>query len=102
MPLRHIPLDQIREVDFKNLIENKVPEANTFDCNRSAQGNGDSANTIGGDILFGLDETDGLPTAIVPLVGDMDAEVRRLACIALSGRRTATPSPLDAAPRHRS
>lgn len=43
------------------------------------------ANTIGGDIVIGVDETSGLPISITPLTGDSEVEVRRLEEIALYG-----------------
>jgi len=95
--LRDILLDKVTETDLNNLISTGVPESPTIDYKRDNYGNSDSdkrefladvssfANTIGGDIVIGIDEADGLPTTIKPLTVDIDAEVRRLETIALSG-----------------
>jgi len=97
MSLLNIFLDKITEADLNNLISNGVPESPTIDYKRDTYGNSDSdkrefladvssfANTIGGDIVIGIDEASGLPTALKPLNGDIDAEARRLESIALSG-----------------
>jgi hypothetical protein len=97
MSLLDIILDKITEADLNNVISNGVPESATIDYKRETYGNSDGdkrefladvssfANTIGGDIVIGIDEASGLPTAVTPLTGDIDAEVRRLESIALSG-----------------
>lgn len=97
MSLRDILFDKITEADLNNLISTGVPESPSIDYKRDTYGNsGDDkrefladvssfANTIGGDIVIGIDEASGLPTAVKPLTGDIDAEVRRLESIALSG-----------------
>jgi len=43
------------------------------------------ANTLGGDLIIGVSEANGLATALTPFSGDCDAEKRRLEQIALSG-----------------
>lgn len=97
MSLLDIPLDKITEADLKNLISTGVPESPVIDYKRDAYGNSDKdkrefladvssfANTIGGDIVIGIDEVNALPTAIMPYTMDVDAEVRRLESIALYG-----------------
>ena len=97
MSLLDMILDKITEVEISNLISNGVPESLTIDYKRETYGNSDSdkhefladissyANTIGGDIVIGVDETSGLPTSVTPFIGDIDVEVRRLESIALSG-----------------
>ncbi|ACB95926.1 putative transcriptional regulator [Beijerinckia indica subsp. indica ATCC 9039] len=97
MSLLDIFLDKVTEADLNNLISTCVPESPTIDYKRDTYGNSEGdkrefladvssfANTIGGDIVIGIDEAGGLPTAVKPLTGDIDAEVRRLESIALSG-----------------
>jgi hypothetical protein len=97
MSLLDIRLDKITEADLNNLIATGVPASPMIDYKRDTYGNSDSdkrefladvssfANTIGGDIVIGIDEVSGLPTAIMPLTDNIDAEVRRLESIALSG-----------------
>jgi len=97
MSLRDIHLEKISEADLAALISVGVPESPTIDYKRDSYGNSDNdkrefladvssfANTIGGDIIIGIDEAGGLPTQIVPLTCDIDAEVRRLESIAISG-----------------
>ncbi len=89
--------DKITEADLNNLISTGVPESPTIDYKRDTYGNSDSdkrefladlssfANTTGGDIVIGMDEASGLPTAVKPLTVDIDTEIRRLESIALSG-----------------
>jgi hypothetical protein len=97
MSLLDILWDKITEADLNNLISTGVPESPTIDYKRDTYGNSENdkrefladvssfANTIGGDIVIGIDEASGLPTEVKPLTGDIDAEVRRLESIALSG-----------------
>ena len=97
MYLPDILLDTITEADLIALASSGVPESQTIDYKRDTYGNTDSdkrefladitsfANTIGGDIIIGIDESNGLPTGITPINGDIDAEVRRLESIALTG-----------------
>jgi len=96
--LLDMPLDKITEADLNNLISTGVPESPTIEYKRDSYGNLDSdkrefladvssfANTLGGDIVIGVDEAGGLPTApLKPFTGDIDVEIRRLESIALSG-----------------
>lgn len=97
MSLRDLLWDNIKEEDLNALISTGVPESPLIDYKRDSYGTADGdkrefladissfANTMGGDIIIGIDESDGLPTAITPITGDVDAEVRRLQSIALTG-----------------
>lgn len=97
MSLLDIFLEKITEADLNNLISTAIPESLTIDYKRDAYGNSDSdkrefladvssfANTIGGDIVIGIDEASGFPTEVKPLTADIDAEIRRLESIARSG-----------------
>lgn len=92
------PLTSILPVDVDNLLADEVPEGRTIDYKLELPDGSDSgkkefladvssfANTVGGDIVFGVEENGGLPTAIRGLtVSDIDAEVQRLDSILLSG-----------------
>lgn len=85
------PLDQIRLADLQELIQEKWPEGKAVDYKRDMYGRTDSdkkellkdvssfANTDGGDLIIGVDEAGGIPTAIVgATVPDVDAEKLRL------------------------
>ena len=97
MSLLDIPLDKITEADLNNLISTGIPESPVIDYKWDTYGNSDGdkreyladvasfANTIGGDIVIGIEETSGLPTAITPLTGNIEPELRRLESIALTG-----------------
>jgi hypothetical protein len=91
-------VDDITEDDLLALITNGVGEGRTIDYKRELPGNGDAdkkefladvssfANTSGGDLVFGIDEDQGLPTQITGFQSiDTDLEVRRLESILTSG-----------------
>ena len=96
MALHDTLLDAITEADLHALISTGVPESPIIDYKRNLNGSSDNekrefladvssfANTLGGDIVIGIDESGGLPTAIAP-AADIDAEIRRLESIALAG-----------------
>ena len=83
------PLDQISLVDLEAL-RGTAGESKTIEYKRimPASNNEGSikflravcafANTSGGDLLLGIDEDQGIATAITGLAGDIDAEKRRL------------------------
>jgi hypothetical protein len=97
MSLLDLPLDKITAADLDSLISTGVSESPVIDYKRDTYGKTDDekrefladvssfANTIGGDIIIGMDETGGLPTVFTPISGDVDAEVRRLESVALTG-----------------
>jgi Putative DNA-binding domain len=97
MSLRDILLDKITEEDLDALISAGVPESPIIEYKRETYDYSDGdkrefladvssfANTIGGDIVIGVDESNGLPTSIAPLAGDIDAGIRRLGSISLAG-----------------
>ncbi len=97
MSLFDVLLDNITEVDLGALISTGVPESTILDYKREFYGNSDGekrefladvssfANTIGGDIVIGMNESSGLPTEFAPFIGDIDAEMRRLESIARTG-----------------
>jgi predicted HTH transcriptional regulator len=91
-------LNEITELDIVALINNGVAEGRTIEYKRELPGNGDAekkefladvssfANTAGGDLVFGMDENQGLPTRVVGLqAGDLDLEIRRLESMLAAG-----------------
>jgi Putative DNA-binding domain len=90
MTLLHIPLDQIDESRLEALITAGAAESRTIDYKRTIYGNTHAdysefladtssfANTSGGDLVLGMDATNGIPTAIRPLTIPMDPEILRL------------------------
>lgn len=91
-------LKDIAEADLIALISNKVAEGRSIDYKRTLPGGSDGekkefladvssfANTSGGDLVYGMEESAGLPTAIVGLgSSDLDAEKRRMDSILAAG-----------------
>jgi Putative DNA-binding domain len=97
MALLHIPLAQIDEARLQTLITAGAAESRTIDYKRASYGNAHAdysefladvssfANTSGGDLVLGMDETNGIPTAITPLTMPMDPEILRLEQVAGGG-----------------
>jgi hypothetical protein len=97
MSLLGIPLDKIDEGDIQRLLSMGVTESPYLDYKQATYGDsGDDrsefladissfANTLGGDLVIGVAEAGGVPTALMPIEGDCDQERRRLEQIALSG-----------------
>jgi len=91
-------LEDIAEDDLIALIEDQVREGRTIDYKRELPRGDDKskkefladvssfANTSGGDLIYGMDEEEALPTEIVGLQsGDLDKERQRLESIMASG-----------------
>jgi hypothetical protein len=100
VPFSQKPATSITKADLVTLIESREPEGKEIDYKRALPGKSDSdrreflydlssfANTLGGYLVFGIEETDGLPTAIRGLGGvNPDAEIRRLEEMARDGIR---------------
>lgn len=80
----------IDEAALQSLRANGVTESPTLEFKRDLYGNTDDAkkeflkdlsalaNTLGGHLVIGLDETDGVAGEIAPIVGDRDGDVLRL------------------------
>ena len=97
MALLHIPLDQIDEARLQALIDDGAAESRTIDYKRTIYGTADSdysefladtssfANTSGGDLVLGMDATNGIPTAFAPLTSPLDPEILRLEQIVRGG-----------------
>jgi hypothetical protein len=94
----------ISESDLLALIETKESESKEIDYKRLLPGKSDGdrreflydvssfANTSGGYLIFGIDENEGLPTAL-PGLNDINAdnEIRRLEEMARDGMRPPIP-----------
>lgn len=91
MPLSHKPFANLAESDLLALINGQVPEGRTIDYKRDALGRSDGdkkefladvssfANSGGGFLIFGMDEANGIATALIGIdVADIDTEIRRL------------------------
>ena len=91
-------LEQIAELDLESLKDNAVPEGKTIDYKQILPGDSDSkkkefladvssfANANGGDLLFGIVESGGIPRSIDGLViTDIDQEKLRLESIIRDG-----------------
>jgi hypothetical protein len=97
MALTDIQLDRITEQDLQRLIAAGAQESLYIDYKRQTYGNGEQAhaeyladvssfaNTAGGDLVIGMEEQGGVPTAFVPFTGNPDDERRRLEDIARTG-----------------
>jgi predicted HTH transcriptional regulator len=92
------PFEAITEDDLLALIANAVSEGRTIDYKRELPGNSDSekkefladvssfANTGGGDLVFGMDEVEGLATQLIGFQSaNADLEIQRLESILASG-----------------
>src|ERR1035438_1785257 len=97
MALRHISFDQVDEACLQRLIETGAAESRGIEYKSATYGGNDDAraefladvsslaNTAGGDLIIGIAETNGVPTALVPITGDFDAECLRLEGMARDG-----------------
>jgi hypothetical protein len=97
MTLRHLTLDQIDEGQLQRLIDGKTAEGRDVEYKRNTYGNADKdygeyladissfANTIGGDIIIGMNAKAGVPKGFVPLQINPDDEILRLENVARSG-----------------
>ncbi|WP_072380978.1 helix-turn-helix domain-containing protein [Novosphingobium sp. NDB2Meth1] len=84
-------LDAINEAALRSLVDNQVSERSDLEYKRDLPGRGDEevkefladvtslANAQGGDLLFGMNEADGVASELVGVeTGDQDAEILRL------------------------
>jgi hypothetical protein len=88
------PIDQITYDDLVALVANQVPESRTLEFKRELPSESKEflrdvsalANTNGGDIIFGVDEAEGVASALPGLAGaNEDDTVLRLESIARDG-----------------
>jgi len=97
MSLANLNFDNISESDLLEQISAGVPEGVFVDYKRDMYGRSDAdakeflkdvssfANTSGGHLIIGLDETAGIPSAIIALNGDSDQDLQRLENLARDG-----------------
>jgi hypothetical protein len=90
MSVTRTDFENVSARDIQSLIENEVGEGIALDYKRDGYGASDAdkkeflkdvssfANTIGGHIIIGVTEDEGLPKAIVGIGGDLDTEKLRL------------------------
>jgi hypothetical protein len=90
MALLHIPIDDISQKHLQGLISAGVSESRDIEYKRELYGNAEAdhaewladvssfANAVGGDIVFGMEASKGVPTQFAPLMGDLDQEILRL------------------------
>jgi hypothetical protein len=85
------PFNEINQTDLKELIENGTPERKNIEYKESLPDSkydskkefladvSSFANTIGGDILYGIKEENGLPISLIGIPNsDFDSEILRL------------------------
>jgi hypothetical protein len=82
MTLQHLTLDQIDQARLQRLIDGKTSERRDIEYKRATYGNADKdygeyladissfANTVGGDIIIGMNAKAGVPTSFEPLQVD--------------------------------
>ena len=85
--------DDLKEENIQSLVNNRVPESVHLEFKKGTYGKADKdkkelrkdvsafANTFGGHLLIGVDEKNGVASAVVPLSGDTDKELQRLESI---------------------
>jgi hypothetical protein len=91
-------LEEITYDDLEDLVRFEVREGKTIDYKRDLPGNSEGqkkeflydvssfANTLGGDLIIGVDEKMGLPTEVSPFSSaNIDEELQRLDSILMSG-----------------
>jgi hypothetical protein len=99
MPLKGIQARDINESVLLNLKAGQVPEGKTVDYKQELPGNTDSAkrdfladlcsfaNAVGGHMVYGMTESDGIPTELIGITGEIDKAVLRLESMARDGIR---------------
>jgi hypothetical protein len=98
MSIGRVNFDDISEADLNDLIQAGVPEGLFIEYKRDPYGNGDSdkkealkditsfANSAGGHLLIGMEETTGIPTRLTGLHDvDPDALINRLESLVRDG-----------------
>src|SRR6266436_4947839 len=82
--------DNVKEIDLAELIENQVSEGFLYEYKSQTYGGSDDdkrealkdvssfANSAGGHIVIGMDEKQGVPTALEGVTIDADKEILRL------------------------
>lgn len=104
MTLRHKPTDSVAVEDLEALVAAGIPEGKDLDYKRELPGTSDGekreflgdvcalANAGGGDLIFGMDESGGVASAVSGVeIPDPDSEILRLESIILSGLEPRLP-----------
>ncbi len=99
------PLELINESDFQSLVDNQRLEGKTIEYKESLPDNSDSdkkefladissfANAAGGDLIFGINEVDHVPSELSGLdLSNIDAEKLRLESIIRDGIEPRIPA----------
>jgi hypothetical protein len=104
MALIHIPFADIGETQLQRLIDAKASESRDIEYKRNTYGDSDGEraewladvssfpNTVGGDLIIGIEAAKGVPTRLAPLTLDMDREILRLEQIAQSNLQPRIPN----------
>ncbi|OGA37533.1 MAG: hypothetical protein A3G80_01650 [Betaproteobacteria bacterium RIFCSPLOWO2_12_FULL_62_13b] len=104
MALRHIGFDQIDEACLQRLIATGAAEARDIEYKSATYGGNDDAraefladvsslaNTVGGDLIIGMAANNGIPTALAPLMTDIEKECLRLDSMARDGLEPRIPN----------
>jgi len=98
MSIRYKPLESIEQSDLQGLVDNQVIEIKTIEYKEILPSNSDGdkkefladvssfSNASGGDLVFGMKETSGIPSELCGLrITNIDAEKRRLENMILNG-----------------
>ena len=90
MPLDIIPLDSVSEEHLQRLVEDHEQESKTIEFKLELPGSSyeehkkflaaitSFANTIGGDLIYGVKAPNGVAEEVIGLNGDLDAAMSRL------------------------
>jgi hypothetical protein len=90
MPLDTIPLDSVSEEHLQRLVEDHEQESKTIEFKLELPGSGyeehkkflaaitSFANTVGGDLIYGVQAPNGVAKKVLGLNGDLDAAMSRL------------------------
>jgi len=103
MPLTGYRPSDINEAALQRLIDGQVPEGKTIDYKQELPGQKDGekkefladlcsfANAVGGHILYGMKETDGIASSLPGLSAEIDAALLRMEHMAVDGIRPNIP-----------
>ena len=91
-------LEEVVYSDIEGIISSELREGKTVDYKRDLPGNSENekkeflydvasfANTVGGDLIIGLEEENGLPSKVTPVTPEnLDKEIQRIDSILMSG-----------------
>lgn len=105
MPLDHLAIDKITEADLRALIDNGVAEGRDIELKSQSWGRSDRdkhefladvsafANTLGGHIVVGMQEKNGIAHALAGISINPDQDRLRLEQLARDGARPRISGP---------